>query len=133
MEELARVDRPVAKDQQLYELLKNRLNLSKAATVEFIAAKRDDLMEKEQAQIAVLEEYIGALELATDDEILRLANEANAEIRSQGRNPRMGHIIKRILTKLNGKPAEMTNVARIVRDSIDLQTTPRGNTKQEAS
>lgn len=112
------MNRPVAKDAQLYQILKARLNISKSAAAEFADAKRDDLVENEKAQITVLEEYLDALAPATDDEILRISSGILAELKLNGVRPRMGQVIGRLLTALDGKPVEMDDVTRIVREII---------------
>ena len=51
---------PYTSDVHLMKLLRKRTEASKAAAHEFESAKRDDLRDKELAQVAVLEEYAAA-------------------------------------------------------------------------
>ena len=48
---------PVASDATFYLLLQKQIKASHAAVGEFQAAKRDDLVDKEKVQLAVLKEY----------------------------------------------------------------------------
>ena len=118
IDELEKVERPIKTDAQLYAILKTRFNLSKDAAAGFADAKRYDLEEYEKAQAAVVGGYLDTLVLATDEEVLKISLKIMTELESAGVKPRMGKIISRLLTTLDGKPVEMDQVSRIVREMV---------------
>lgn len=116
------MNKSVSTDAQIISMLRSRAKLSKTASEDFRAAKRDDLREKEEAQIAVLQEYIESVKTVSEEEILILAAEAVNRLELEGRGIFMGSVIKGLLKALDGKPVEMASVSRIVREVIRIHS-----------
>lgn len=112
------MNKPVTTDAQIFAMLRSRAKLSKSAAADFSAAKRDDLKEKEEAQIAVLQEYIESVKMITEDDILTLATATVKRLELEGKGIYMGSVIKSVLEALDGKPVEMASVSRIVREVV---------------
>lgn len=118
----SKMNKSVSTDAQIVAMLKSRAKLSKSASVDFRAAKRDDLREKEEAQIAVLQEYIESVKLVSEEEILNLAAEAVTRLELAGRGIHMGSVIKSLLEALDGRAVEMASVSRIVREVVRVHS-----------
>lgn len=118
----SKMNKPVTTDAQIVAILRSRAKLSKSAAADFSAAKRDDLKEKEEAQIAVLQQYIESVKMVSEEEILNLAAEIVKRLKSEGKGIYMGSVIKSLLEALNGKPVEMASVSRIVREVVRVHS-----------
>ncbi|MCJ1405902.1 hypothetical protein MMC11_009133 [Xylographa trunciseda] len=109
---------PLRTDIQLLSLLKKRAAASKAAAQEFGAAKRDDLKDNEEAQVAVLEEYASTIKTIEEHEVVETIAKVVGEMRTQGVSVNIGNVLKAVLGvggALDGKPVEKAEVARIVK------------------
>lgn len=122
----AKTNNPVKTDMQLLSMLKKRAATAKQASGEFKSAGRDDLVEKEEDQVKVLEEYAGDVKtLSTDDirdAVMKTVDEAKAQQSAPGKI-NMGDILKRLLAPggiLDGKPVEKAEVARIVKEVLTM-------------
>jgi uncharacterized protein len=102
-------------------LLRKRVASSKSAAEEFAAANRNDLKEKEEAQIAVLDEYASQVKTMSKDEIQNAVQEAIAKLRSDGASINIGRVMRAVSGPggtLDGKAAEKGEVAHVVKESI---------------
>jgi uncharacterized protein YqeY len=61
--------KPIETDVHLYGLLARHIKAANTALEEFEKAERSDLVEKEQAQLTVLEELKGRIEVVGEEEI----------------------------------------------------------------
>lgn len=97
---------------------------SAQARLDFIAARRDDLKESEEAQIAVLQEYLDSVVLPTDDAIEKAVAEVLRKLKQEGGQINMNTVIARLLKKggpLSGSPVSMSTVTRIVKAGLPIQ------------
>lgn len=97
------------------------MGASRSAATEFSAANREDLKDKEEAQIAVLEEYASGVETVGEDEITRVAQETIGQMRTDGLKTDMGNVLKHLVGPggaFEGKPVEKGEVARIVKGML---------------
>ena len=122
----AKTNNPVKTDMQLLSMLKKRTATAKQASDEFKSAGREDLVEKEEDQVKVLEEYAGDVKtLSTDDirdAVMKTVDEAKAQQSAPGKI-NMGDILKRLLAPggiLDGKPVDRAEVARIVKEVLTM-------------
>lgn len=120
----AKTSTPLTKDIQVLSLLRKRAASAKAASDEFKAAGRDDLVEREESQAKVLEEYAGSVETMSLDEIrdvvIKKVDEAKAQ---QGNKVNMGQVLKTLLGPggvLDGKPVEKKEVTGIVKEVLSM-------------
>lgn len=116
---------PVKTDMQVLSLLRKRQASAKQASDEFKAAGRQDLVEKEEGQVDVLEEYAGSVETASEDDIrdvvMKVVEDAKGA-QSVGKL-NMGDVLKKLLGpggSLEGKPVDRSQVARIVKQVLTM-------------
>ncbi|KAK3719281.1 hypothetical protein LTR37_004500 [Vermiconidia calcicola] len=118
----AKTNSPVKTDMQLLSLLRKRAASAKAASTEFKSAGREDLVEQEESQAKVLEEYAGGVQTMSNDvmrdAILKEIDQVKAETNGK---VNMGDILRRLLGpggSLEGKPVERSEIARIVKEVL---------------
>ncbi|MCJ1255471.1 hypothetical protein MMC24_003287 [Lignoscripta atroalba] len=112
---------PIKSDIQLLSLMRKRAAASRSAAEEFSAANRDDLRDKEVAQVAVLEEYASCVDTVGEGEITRITAEVIGRMRTEGLDVNIGTVLKALVGpggELDGKPVEKGEVAKIVRASL---------------
>ena len=118
----AKTSSPIKTNIQLLALLRKRIAASRSAAVEFNAANRSDLKDKEEAQITVLEEYAGGVETIGEDEITRVVGEVIGKMRTtEGQKVDTGSVLKSLLGPggaFDGKPVERGEVARVVKGML---------------
>lgn len=121
----AKQNNPVKTDMQLLSMLRKRQAAAKQASDEFKAAGRQDLVDKEEGQANVLEEYAGSVETMSDDDVreivVRAVDEAKAEQPIGKVN--MGEILKKLLSpggSFDGKPVDRKEVSKIVKDVLTM-------------
>ena len=105
----------------MLSLLRKRAAASKAASEEFSAANRDDLREKEDAQIAVLEEYASGVDTVGQEEITEAVTRIIGQMRTDGHTVNAGTVLKAMFApggELDGKPVEKAEVARIAKGML---------------
>jgi uncharacterized protein len=107
-------ERIVLEDGQVLAVLEKMIKQRREAITQFIAGKRDDLVAKEQAEIAVLQPYLPAQ--LTETEIDSLIAEA---IRSTGANnvKDMGKVMAAVKVQAQGR-ADMTAVSARIKNKL---------------
>lgn len=108
-------------DIQILSLLRKRVAASKAAAQEFGTAKREDLRDKEEAQVAVLEEYASGVETVGDDQMAEVVATVIRQMRAEDQAVNIGTVLKALVGtggKFDGKPVEKAKVARIVKGML---------------
>jgi uncharacterized protein YqeY len=106
---------------QLVSLLRKRAAASRAAAQEFSAGSREDLEQKEMAQVAVLEEYAGSVSTLSDEEITAAIQDVLGKMRTDGQAVNVGSVIKQLLGPegaLAGKPVDNSQVAKLAKGMI---------------
>ena len=117
----AKTNQPIASDLQLLSLLRKRAAASKAASLEFKQAGRDDLVEGEEKQTKVMEEYAGGVETVGEDEVRVTVERVIGEMREGGGKVVMGEVLKRLFAPgggFEGKPVERGVVAQVVKEVL---------------
>lgn len=119
----AKTSNPITTDLQLLSLLRKRAAAAKSASEEFKAAGRNDLVEKEQMQGYVLEEYAGSVETMSEPDIRDAVKVVVEEVKAAAGGGRfnMGDVLKKILGpggSLEGKPVDRSTVARLVKQTV---------------
>lgn len=114
---------PINTDMQMLSLLRKSANAAKAAAEEFKGAGRQDLADKEDLQRAVLEEYVGSVEVMGEGEIRGVVEGVVRVLKDEagGKELKIGEVMKRVLEgegSLEGKAVEKGEVARIVREVL---------------
>src|ERR1700753_2687581 len=89
---------PINTDMQMLALLRKTANASRAASEEFKGAGRQDLADKEDLQVKIMEEYAGSVETMGKEDI-RLAVKGVVEtMRSEGTKIQLGDVLKKIFS-----------------------------------
>jgi len=111
---------PISTDLQMLALLRKTANASRAAAVEFKEAGRDDLVDKEESQLKIMEEYACSVETVGEDDIRSAVSAVVEKMKSEGATLQMGEVLKRVFAPavLGDKPVERGNVAKIVKDIL---------------
>jgi len=114
---------PINTDMQMLSLLRKSANAAKAAAEEFKGAGRQDLADKEDLQRAVLEEYVGSVEVMGEGEIRGFVEGVVRGLKGEagGKELKIGEVMKRVLEgegSLEGKAVEKGELARIVREVL---------------
>ncbi len=101
-------------DEEIIEVIRRQIKLRRDAIEQFAQGGRQDLVEREQAQIAVLQEYLPPQ--LSDEELLHLAREVARELGASG--PRdMGRLMP-ILRERVGARAEGRAIAEAARRAL---------------
>ncbi|KAF8849998.1 GatB/YqeY domain-containing protein [Acephala macrosclerotiorum] len=111
---------PINTDMQMLSLLRKSANASKAASEEFKNAGRQDLAEKEDLQVSIMEEYAGGVVIIGEEEIREAVEKVVEGIKGEGGKLAMGNVLKRVFGPevLGDKPVEKGDVARIVKEML---------------
>jgi uncharacterized protein len=115
---------PIRTDVQVLALLRKRMASSKAASEEFAEANRDDLKAKQNAEIAVMDEYAGQVETFAEDDISKAIEHAYQTFKDTAK-VNAGMILKELLRPggtLDGKPVEKSQVAKMVQEMLKTKT-----------
>ncbi|KAI0020552.1 GatB/YqeY domain-containing protein [Xylariomycetidae sp. FL0641] len=124
----AKTSAPVASDAALVALLRRQARSAAEAQAEAEAAGRDDLARKEQAQIAVLEEYVAqsGVACAGADELRTVVAGVVTALQAEGaapdnRNAMFGSVMKKVTAPegpLAGKEVDKAELARVVKEVV---------------
>ena len=109
---------------QVLALLRKRIATSKAASEEFAHAKRDDLKEKQDAEIAVMDEYAGQVKTFGEEDLSRAIEQAYHKFKDAAK-VNAGTILRELLGPggtLDGKPVEKSQVAKMVQEMLKPKT-----------
>lgn len=117
----AKTPSPIETDLQLLSLIRKKIAASRDAAEQFAAANRSDLKENEEAQIAVFEEYAGQVQTMTTEDIKAAVSGVISQLQSENPKLNVGAVLKNLFASggaLDGKPAEKSEVARIVKELL---------------
>jgi len=102
-------------DEELTKLLQSLVKQRRDSVEQYEKAGRAELAEKEQAEIAVIEEYLP--QAATREEIERAVSEAVAETGASSMKE-MGAVMKAALARLAGRNADGRVVSEVVKSKL---------------
>lgn len=101
-------------DDLLIEVVNRGIKQRKDSIVEFAKGGRDDLIQKTQAELEILQSYLPAQ--LSEEEIVSIIDEAFQIVNPEG--PRdMGKIMKEVQPKLKGR-ADMKEVSEIIKAKL---------------
>ncbi|MBI4666296.1 MAG: GatB/YqeY domain-containing protein [Nitrospinae bacterium] len=101
-------------DEEVAQVIATAVKQRKESIEQFGAAGRQDLVEKEQAEVVVLMSYMPAQ--LTEDEVKALVKAAIAETGAQAPKD-MGAVMKALMPKTKGK-ADGAMVNRLVKEAL---------------
>ncbi|KAG8422751.1 hypothetical protein J3459_010085 [Metarhizium acridum] len=111
---------PIRTDVQLVALMRRIQKSAQDAAADAKAAGRDDLVEKENVQIRILDEYLAGSGVQTlgEAELKALIQEAVDASKSAGTATKslIGDVMKRLSGALEGKDVDKKVVANMVRE-----------------
>lgn len=109
-------------ESRVLALLNKHAKSCRTAAAEFGAAKRNDLKNKEEAQLAVLEEYMSLIPTVPEDEVSQAITKILFALKSNGNNLHFGNVM-RDLSGHNGlyadRPLDMDSVQRMVKERLE--------------
>jgi len=117
----AKTSSPIQTDIQLLSLIRKRAAAAKEAAQQFAQADRPDLKEKEDAQIAILEEYAGHVKTLSVDEVEAIIAKEISAMKEAGKKMEIGQVLKALFAPggaLDGKPADRKEVAGLVKKAV---------------
>jgi uncharacterized protein YqeY len=108
--------KPVETDGALYSLIQKQIKGITTAIQEFEAAKRDDLVQKEQEQLNVLQKYAEEIPKVEQSEVDGLIDGAVKALEEGKRT--FGSIMGRVMGGLKGRPADMEYLNKKIEEAI---------------
>lgn len=109
-------------ESRVLALLNKHAKSSRMAAAEFGAAKRNDLQNKEEAQLAVLEEYMRLIPTVPEDEVSQSITKILSTLKSNGNELHYGNVM-RDLSGRNGVypeiPLDMDSVQKMVKEKLE--------------
>lgn len=111
---------PINTDIQMLALLRKSASAGRAASEEFKGAGRQDLADKEDLQVKIMEEYAGCVETMGEEEVRGAVQGVVDALMSEGGKVQMGEVLKRVFAPdvLGGKPVEKAEVASMVKQLL---------------
>jgi uncharacterized protein len=116
----AKSQKPIQTNLQLLSLLRKRAADYSATAESYKAANRSDLVEKEEAQVKVLQEYGSMVETMSPEDVKSAVGEAIKTIKDAGETLNMGVVLKKLVGE-GGSLAEKADkgeVARAVKEAL---------------
>jgi uncharacterized protein len=110
---------PIKTDLQLLNMLNKRKEASHTAAKQFAEAQREDLKEKEEAQISVLDEYAASVQVMSKEEMVSVVRDVVGEMGEDGK--RQPLVMKQLLQPggtLEGKPVDKKELAKAVQEVL---------------
>lgn len=101
-------------DDLLIDVVNKQIKMRKDSIVEFEKGNRNDLIEKTQNEIAILEKYLP--EQLSEDGVKKIIEEIFEEVKPQGQKD-MGKVMKEATSKLKGK-TDMKSVSEIIKNKL---------------
>lgn len=96
-------------DEQIIEAVQSEIKKRKDSVVAYAQGNRQDLVDKENSEIKILEQYMPAQ--ASDEEVEKIVSEIVAVA---GENPNFGQVMGQAMGKLKGQ-ADGSKVTEIVK------------------
>src|SRR5215475_12083627 len=102
-------------EAEVFAVLKSLVKQRKDSVEQFRKGGREELAQKEEAEIRIIEEYLPAA--ATEDELRRAIEEAIQETGAASIKD-MGKVMKATMVRLAGKTADGSRVSQFVKEKL---------------
>jgi uncharacterized protein len=105
-------------------MLRKKMAGSKAASEEFVQAGRDDLKAKQDAEIAIMDEYAGQFKTVAEEDICKAIEQVYHDMKDTARL-NAGMILRELLRPggtLDGKPVDKSQLAKMVQEMLKTKT-----------
>jgi uncharacterized protein YqeY len=110
VEKMKALDEP-----EVFAVLNSLVKQRKDSVDQFRNGGREELAQKEEAEIKIIEEYLPAA--ATDAEMRRAVDEAIVETGATSMKD-MGRVMKATLARLAGKSADGSRISQLVKERL---------------
>jgi len=104
-------------ETEVIAVLNTLVKQRKDSVEQFRKGSREELAQKEEAEIKIIEEYLPAA--ASDDEIRRAVEEAIQETGAASMKD-MGKVMKATMSRLAGKTADGSRVSQLVKEKLTV-------------
>lgn len=104
----SKTPKPIDSDSKLLALLKKQMANAEKAIAEFESAKREDLIEKERAQMKVMQAYVEEIPVMSQADMDALVEEAVALLTKDSGKAPFGAVMKAVLAKATGLPVDQS-------------------------
>lgn len=101
-------------DELLFDVVNKQIKMRKDAIVEFEKGNRNDLIEKNQREIDILQVYLP--KQLSDDEVVKVIDEIFSSLNPNGSKD-MGKVMKEATARLKGK-TDMRMVSEIIKSRL---------------
>lgn len=108
--------KPIETDGTFYALVQKQIKASNTALEEFRNAKREDLVEKEQAQLDVLQKYADDIPKVEQTEIDELVKSV-LETLEEGKRT-FGSVMGKVMGLIKGRPHDVEYVTKKIQELI---------------
>ncbi|PQE23232.1 hypothetical protein CJF31_00006952 [Rutstroemia sp. NJR-2017a BVV2] len=108
---------PINTDMQMLALIRKSANASRTAGEEFRGQGREDLAEKEEMQVKIMEEYASGVETVGEEEIKSTIKTVVDSMKAEGAKMQMGDVLRRVFAPevLGEKNVDKGEVAKLVK------------------
>lgn len=117
----SKTNNPLKTDIQLLGLLRKRAQASREIAADAQKGNRADIVERENAQVAVIEEYAAGVETMGEDDVKSVLQETIGKIKTEGGSPNIGSILKEVFKSggpFDGKPVDRAQVSTLVKGML---------------
>lgn len=122
----SKTNAPIKTDVQIVALLRKFARSSQDAVDEARAAGREDLVEKEETQIKILNDYAAesGVQSIGEEELRGIIQACVSEAAADGvtdKNRQSGEVMKKLMMKggpLDGKDVDKSSVAKLVKEIV---------------
>lgn len=117
---LSKTASPVRDDLTLLSLLRKRIGSAKGAVEEFRKANRADLVEKEQKQVDILEEYASGVKTVDVEDIRTAVKSALQKVKGTKEKVLLAEALRIVMASLEGQPVQKSEVVRLVKEELGM-------------
>ena len=110
----SKTNNPPTSDLHILQIIKKARTKSATSASEFAAAGRQDLADKENGQISVLDEYAGQVATIEKEELQAAVQQVMAKLEKVN----VGDVIKGVMALMEGKPVVKSELAQVVKEAI---------------
>lgn len=108
--------KPITTDGAFYSLIQKQIKASNTAIEEFQAAKREDLVSKEQEQLDVLNKYADQIPKVAESEIDELVKSV-LETLDEGKRS-FGSVMGKVMGGIKGRPYNVDYVTKKIQEAV---------------
>jgi len=114
--------KPITTDASLYSLVQKQIKMASGAIEEFKAAKREDLVEKEQGQLDVLQQYADEIPKVAESEVDEIVKNI-VESQKEGDKRTHGVVMGKAMGAFKGRPVNIEYVRTKIDEALGEAST----------